>query len=155
MKRYNKTYARKLTLRQIKIRKWLAFLLFVCISFAGFGGWMLEFPEYAVAEVNVAKPMEDNRSIEEHIWAIMDEYNFTLEQKIKGLSVMICESNGNPYAIGDSGKSLGLWQIHRGYHPTVTPEQAFDVYASTRWSIEKALKDGKGKPSWSAWTCGR
>lgn len=154
MKHY-KTYRKKHTKRQIKIRKWLGFMLLLSIAFTAYAGWMMEFPEYVSAEVNVELPQADTRSVEEIVWGIMDEYHFTLEQKIKGLSVMICESKGNPYAIGDSGKSLGIWQIHRGYHPTVSPETAFDIEQSTKWAIEKALKDGKGKPNWSAWTCGR
>ena len=65
-------------------------------------------------------------------------------------SVMRCESRMDPWAIGDKGKSRGLWQIHRGYNPTVTDEEAFGVRSSTRWAVQRILR-GEGYK----WSCFR
>ena len=63
--------------------------------------------------------------------------------------VVKCESGFNPKAIGDSGKSYGLWQIHLPAHPSMTIEKATDPYQST----EYAIKLIKGKRGWKHWTC--
>jgi len=65
-------------------------------------------------------------------------------------AVMRCESRFDPWAIGDKGKSRGLWQIHRGYNPTVTDEEAFGVRSSTRWAVQRILR-GEGYK----WSCFR
>jgi hypothetical protein len=65
-------------------------------------------------------------------------------------AVIRCESNFNPNAKGDSGKSLGIWQISTVYHD-ITPECAHDPVCSTYEAI-RIIKDGRG---WPAWTCYR
>ena len=152
MKHY-KTYNKKDTKRVKRIKGWLAVMFLIGSMLAGFYQWAMYWPEAAIAEVNIPKPAEDSRTIQEHVWDIMtNEYDLTFTEKIKAMSVIDCESWWNKMAIGDSGKSLGLWQIHRGYHPDITPEECFDVYASTRWSLNKFIQDGR---SFRAWTCGR
>lgn len=47
------------------------------------------------------------------------------------------ETNCNPERIGDGGKSYGLYQIHRGYHPDITIEQAKDIEWSTQWTLNR------------------
>ena len=154
--RKNKTYKKKLTkyTRQMRTRKTLAFLLFLAVAFAGYWGYISQFNHYALAEVNVdnQEVVVDGRTISEHVWDLMDEFDFTLDEKIRAVSVMLCESNANPYAIGDGGMSTGLWQIHRGYHKDITVEETLDVYASTRWALQKYRDSGN---SWELWTCGR
>jgi hypothetical protein len=59
-----------------------------------------------------------------------------------------CESGLRPNALGDGGHSRGLFQIHSGYHPTVTDEQAYSIDFSTRWTINKLMNGGSG-----LWTC--
>lgn len=148
----NKKYNRDRKGRFAKKSQTTLMIIFLLgLVFGGYWEYMNWFPEYASAEINVAKPVEDNRSISEHVWEIMDEFDLSFNEKINAVSVIQCESGWNPYAIGDGGKSLGLWQIHRGYHPDISPEECFDVYASTRWAINKYLQDG----SFEAWTCGR
>jgi len=65
------------------------------------------------------------------------------------IAIATCESGLNPKAVGDSGKSWGMWQIHQPSHPTVG-KKAFDADWSTRWAIER-LKAGRD----SMWTCAR
>jgi hypothetical protein len=52
------------------------------------------------------------------------------------------ESEFNPRASGDGEASRGLWQISRIYHPEVSDAAAFDVAASTAWSLER-IRSGK------------
>lgn len=65
-------------------------------------------------------------------------------------AVITCESNHNPAAVGDSGKSLGIWQISTLHHE-ITPDCAFDPVCSTYAAI-RIIKSGRG---WSSWTCYR
>jgi hypothetical protein len=65
------------------------------------------------------------------------------------IAIATCESGLNPKAVGDKGKSWGMWQIHQPSHPTVG-QKAFDADWSTRWAIEQ-LKAGRD----SMWTCAR
>jgi len=57
------------------------------------------------------------------------------------LTIVEKESRFNPDALGDNGKSRGLWQIHKPSHPDISDEQAFDVQWSTDWSM-KQLAEG-------------
>lgn len=61
-----------------------------------------------------------------------------------------CESKFNQYALGDNGKSRGLWQIHKGYHPEVSDAMAYDIEASTLWTMNK-INNGYQH----LWTCDR
>ena len=65
-------------------------------------------------------------------------------------AVMRCESRFDPWAVGDKGKSRGLWQIHHGYNPTVSDSEAFGIRSSTRWAVQRILR-GEGYK----WSCFR
>ena len=45
-------------------------------------------------------------------------------------------------AKGDGGKSHGCWQIHLGWHPEITKEQARNVIWSTQWSLAEMKVNG-------------
>jgi hypothetical protein len=66
----------------------------------------------------------------------------------KLLRLAWCESQYDTTAVGDNGNSHGLFQIHRGYHPNISIEQAQDPWFSTEWTINE-IKEGR---SWK-WTC--
>jgi len=66
------------------------------------------------------------------------------------LQVVMCESSGNPNAIGDNGHSFGLVQIFLDYHPTITKENALDPDFALNFLADNISK-GKG----SLWTCFR
>ena len=65
------------------------------------------------------------------------------------LAVAGCESSLNPDAVGDSGQSHGMWQIHWPSHPDVTYDQAHDPGWSTEWAAKHFKKDP------TIWTCYR
>lgn len=48
----------------------------------------------------------------------------------------------NYKALGDGSKSYGAFQIHRGYHPEVTIEQATDPYWAAKWTIKRMIAYG-------------
>lgn len=64
--------------------------------------------------------------------------------------VAMCESGLNESAIGDGGKSYGLWQWHLPSHPSITKEQALDPV----WATERAAKYFVAG-SENLWTCAR
>lgn len=61
-----------------------------------------------------------------------------------------CESGFKHDAVGDQGKSWGVWQIHLPAHPTVTIEFATDPIKSTEWAMDN-LEEGR----WGMWSCYR
>ena len=69
-------------------------------------------------------------------------------EQVIGL-VMWCESRHNPDAVGDAGQSHGLFQIHLGYNPEVSVEQARDPKRAIAWSVPRLLDT----PEW--WSCFR
>ena len=68
----------------------------------------------------------------------------------KMLAVANCESGLKPYAIGDGGDSIGLFQIHLPSHPSVSREEALDPHFAADWSAKK-FAAGFG----NIWTCYR
>ena len=59
-----------------------------------------------------------------------------------------CESNFNPKAIGDHGKSVGVFQIYLPAHPEVSKAEALNPYFSLVWAIDKFHKGEIG-----IWSC--
>lgn len=89
----------------------------------------------------------ESLTVEQKISKYADQYGVS-EEVMKG--VIKCESGFNPNALGDSGRSRGLVQIHAPSHPTITDEQAYDEDFAIEF-LAKNLKEGKG----SMWTCYR
>lgn len=67
---------------------------------------------------------------------------------VMALGIAHCESGLNHLAVGDNGKSFGLWQIHLPSHPG-TKEMALDPVKSTDWAIPRL------KETPEIWTCYR
>lgn len=65
-------------------------------------------------------------------------------------TVIKCESQYNPNAVGDNGHSRGLVQIYDDYHPNISHEQAFDPVFAINFLADN-LKAGRGH----LWTCYR
>lgn len=60
------------------------------------------------------------------------------------------ESGFNPNEIGDEDpRDRGLFQINRGFHPSVSDEEAFDPKFAAEWTAQK-INQGKGY-LWVAW----
>ncbi len=61
-----------------------------------------------------------------------------------------CESGLNSSALGDKGKSVGLFQIHLPSHPNISRTDAKDPYFSLAFAIEQYYSDNL-----DIWTCHR
>jgi hypothetical protein len=59
------------------------------------------------------------------------------------------ESQWNPHKIGDDGKSQGLWQFNRRWHPEISKRCAFSVSCSTHFAM-RLLAAGK-QEMWTTW----
>jgi len=57
------------------------------------------------------------------------------------LGMAYAESRFNCSVIGDGGKSVGCFQIHRGYHPDVSVEKAKDVHFAIDWTLNRLVKN--------------
>ena len=62
---------------------------------------------------------------------------------------IVRKESGYTNATGDSGKSVGPWQIHLGHDPTVTEKCARDLACSTAWSLAR-IKEGRAN-LWTTW----
>lgn len=63
-------------------------------------------------------------------------------------SVAMAESGGFEEAVGDGGKSLGLWQVHTPSHP----EFDASLLKTKVYNAQAALSIAKGGADWSPWT---
>lgn len=63
-------------------------------------------------------------------------------------SVAMAESGGHTDAVGDSGTSFGLWQIHTPAHPEYTEAELMDATANAR----AAYKISSGGTNWKPWS---
>lgn len=90
-------------------------------------------------------PLTNREQIDDTIYRMASKYS--VSPKILS-AVIFCESSFNQRAIGDSGMSRGLSQIHSDYHPSVTDEMAFDITFAVEF-LAKNVSEGRGY--W--WTC--
>lgn len=105
-------------------------------------------PTIALAETKVASTaLVSSLTIKQRI---------TYYSKLQGVSSVVvdsvirCESNYNPNAVGDHGYSYGLVQIHLPSHLDITKAQAFDPDFAINY-LASQIKQGNGK----LWTCYR
>jgi len=109
---------------------------------------------YAITQIGVnvptGQPNDDKvmSDVETQIRTIANEEDFEWVDYLVRLAK--CESKLDPNAIGDSGHSRGLYQIHNLYHPSVSDEEAFDIEWSTKWTMDM-INDGYQH----YWTCNR
>lgn len=71
--------------------------------------------------------------------------------------VVGCESNLRPGAVGDSGRSVGLFQLNLETwfrYAGEDPEQWADPIVNARTAYATYIYDlGRGQPAWTQWTC--
>ena len=97
-------------------------------------------------EINVKQA--EKMSVEQEIRLIAEQNDFQWTDYL--LRLANCESKFKQYAIGDAGKSRGIFQIHSGYHPEVSSQCAFNVKCATEWTMWR-INSGHQKE----WTCDR
>ena len=84
-------------------------------------------------------------TIEEYIDKVFGEY------AVAAKKIANCESKMNSDAVGDGGKSIGLFQIHTGYH-LVAPRFLKDFRINTLIAYKLFSDSGK---KWTLWSCQR
>ena len=68
------------------------------------------------------------------------------EQSKEALAIAKCESGLNPETIGDSGKSIGIFQIYLPAHPQYKEEDLMNIW----YNVVEAHKIYE-KSGWNAW----
>ncbi len=106
----------------------------VCLSFG-------VQPTYAQSPiVPLAK-----RSIPEIVEYFANQYKVSAPQM---LATMRCESSLNVKAVGDSGTSFGIAQIHLPAHRDITREQAQDAVFATEFMAREFARSNQ-----KIWSC--
>jgi len=105
----------------------------------------MQIPQPEIYDLEV----RGNETVEELIRRIATNKGY--ENVDFALAIVRCESGFNPEALGDSGQSRGLWQIHSGYWPSISDFEAYSPEWSTNWAIDKL----KTKNGYLLWTCAR
>jgi len=117
--------------------------------------------EYKAPIPLLETPIIVNSASKQHKFTVLTHYAPPLETIVKYaklykvsqetmLKVIECESNNNPHAIGDGGKSFGIVQIYLPSHPDIIKEQALDPDFAIDF-LAKNLAQNKG----NMWTCFR
>ena len=104
-----------------------------------------------IAEFEQICPSEDG--IQKFVWCLLDKEGLTLEEKIKAVSIIECESKWNPSAFNSKTDDFGLWQISYQYQiktEKTTIACAMDIECSTKFAISLYREWGN---SFKAWTC--
>ncbi len=109
---------------------------------------------YAQSNIEFKAPViiNDDRTIKEHVWDLLDEFDYSLDEKITLLAILQCESSMNPYAVNkNAGGSydLGIAQWNTQYHPEIERACSFDVYCAVRAMAEYYKESGH----YNAWVC--
>ena len=86
-------------------------------------------------------------TMEYKLQALSEKFDVPIET---ATSIIKCESGFKPYAVGDSGTSYGLVQIHLPAHPYVSKQQALDENYSL-WFLFSNISKGKI----GMWSCAK
>lgn len=95
---------------------------------------------------------------EEQMRAVLWAAGWPPELHHQALSVAWCESKFQPRALGDGGKAVSIWQVHRspwGSYTGSNPEQwRTDPIAAARAAYAVYLYDvDRGYEPWTQWSC--
>jgi hypothetical protein len=80
--------------------------------------------------------------------ALARSVGFPEERLDVAAAVAMAESSGYPAAVGDQGKSFGLWQINHPSHPSYEPA----LLLTPAYNAQAALAISKGGTDWQPWT---
>lgn len=152
-KRKNKKYAKHLTKHRMQKRKEILIILCVMVAAALIGHQSLKQPYSVEIQPKIALTHRLPESVDKKVLSVPDQIRVIAQKQGFQwpdylVKLAYCESRFDPLAIGDSGKSRGLFQIHKGFHPEVSNEQAFNIRYATEWTI-KMINSGKQKQ----WSC--
>jgi hypothetical protein len=135
LKHYHK---HKRVMKEVKTLLWAILILTIVCQFR---------PAGVIAEEEFTKnyslPVAEDREM-----SIAEQIRYTAQKEcskrnlgdycIKDIMGMAwTESRFNKNAIGDNGASHGILQIHLGYHPHITQEQARDIEFSINWALDR------------------
>ena len=132
-----------------KFWKSVLFLLLLCLLVLV---WSLYFNDKLISPV--PKGAENYRSYVYEVYAKEEEtpeyYIRQVFQKDadRALKIAKCESHLNPKAIGDSGKSIGLFQINQRWHK-IEPRFLFNP----KINIQVAYQLFKESGNFHLWSC--
>jgi hypothetical protein len=107
-------------------------------------------PKKAIPAVPAKPPTRSKSENETRIREIAKEMGLAQWEIDRAVRIGFCESGLRTTAVGDGGKSYGVWQIHLGYHPNLSKEFASNLETSTRWSLNMMHKG-----YWNRWSCNR
>lgn len=129
----------------------LSFLSAILSVFAQ-GAWTIHSMKFEIAPVSVVHA-EEVKELPMKEWVLEEVRKANLDP-YEAYVIISCESHFKPDAINlkNSNGSWdgGLWMIN-SIHRDISNADKFDYKASTRWAINKRLKDGH----WKAWVCAK
>jgi len=105
----------------------------ICVAFIGLSTISSPNTDLTVKTHTSQSNASDSVSVEAEIRQIAQNEGFEWPDYLCRLAK--CESGLNPLAVGDSGHSRGLFQIHELYWPSVSDEQAFNIEWSTKFAM--------------------
>lgn len=89
------------------------------------------------------------------IAAYASRAGFAGNDLITAVSIALAESAGNPSAVGDSGNSIGLWQIDVAYHPEFSGQILSDAQTNADAAFSVYSQAGNSFTPWSTFNNGR
>jgi len=170
-KRYNKTYKKQPTKRQRNQKtKQLLIASLLCLTFAGSLysaiitnklSTILQQTETSqqpaisilmIHDISLNSPDSFRLAHEasaqacaKHGLATTTPDGLSLSDCVADLLAIAATETGasfNFYAIGDSGYSVGLFQINSYYHPQITTAQRQDPFFSADWTLARMINNG-------------
>lgn len=90
----------------------------------------------------------------QQIAQVAAQAGFQGDDLVTAVAIALAESGGDPNASGDSGTSIGLWQIHYTVHPEFDPAQLSDPQynANSAYSIFIARGSFADWSTFTGWT---
>ena len=115
-------------------------------------------PTPSVVQAVTARAASQGGSLTEaEMIAVLTEAGWPAELHAVALAVSWCESRWSPYAVGDGGRSLGLFQLNQatwfpyaGENPELWDDPL--VNARTAWATYN-YDLGRGYVPWKQWSC--
>jgi hypothetical protein len=79
---------------------------------------------------------------------------FTAAALVTIVEIGYAESNGNPLAVGDSGTSIGIWQINIPAHPEYTKQVLLDPQQNANAAFKVYTQAGNSFKPWTTFNTG-